>query len=132
LLSNEGTGNCPKKCDTVVRVLGPRPPHRDIFCEETTQTVIGTMHAHEVSRIICQAGAMIGACPENRTLAVSTMTSMFNRSLKAVVKDRACQERAVMKSGHFWAIVKITFVNNKHPKGARTVGPDVRIGFFHH
>lgn len=117
-----------RSCDAACCVFGPRPPYISAFCADFTGAVVQGMMAHQVSRIICLTGAMIGALPRNISLPMRLMAAAFRHSRPAVAADRAAQEEIIENSGLLWTIVKPPRLVDGSPVGRIHAGTDLRMG----
>jgi len=111
-------------------VLGPRPPHTEVFCARTTELILDAMHRAGVRRLICQTGAMIGADAANWTPPVRLMVRMFRRHRPAVAADRMRQEKIVRESDLEWTLVKPPRLTDGPARGYLVAGVDLRIGLL--
>src|SRR4030067_52073 len=75
VLKGDDVANCLNGCDAVICVLGPRPPYTDIFCQAATATIVESMQACGIKRLVVQTGGMIGDYPANRSLPFRLMTA---------------------------------------------------------
>jgi len=116
--------------DAVIILFGPRPPYTDIFCRDTTSSIISAMKRAGIKRLICQTGAMIGHYQANRTLPFRIMTNLFNRRMPTLAADRSGQEQLVMESGLDWTIIKPPRLTDGKDSGRWTAGEDVRVGLL--
>lgn len=119
-----------KNSDVVFCVFGPRPPYTDIFCEDSTRTIIASMKKNKVERLICQTGGMIGDYPGNRTFFFRMMVSLFNQRLPLIALDRIGQENQVINSGLSWTIVKPPRLVNKQSTGKVVAGSNLKLGML--
>jgi putative NADH-flavin reductase len=117
-------------CDAVCCAFGPRPPFTDIFCARATSIIVAAMQKCEVSRIICQTGAMIGDYRQNRTTPFQSMAWLFNSLKPRLAEDREGQERVIRASGLRWTIVKPPRLTNQSTRGVYTAGPKVKVGLL--
>lgn len=114
--------------DAVCCLFGPRPASTDVVCADATRTIVEAMKRLGVRRLICQTGAMIGAYPQNRSLALQWMAAAFERQWPALVADRNEQERVVRESGLDWTLLKPPRLTDGPRRGRVRIGPDLRVG----
>jgi putative NADH-flavin reductase len=117
-------------CDAVCCAFGPPPPFTDIFCAHATRVIVQAMQRLNVSRILCQTGAMIGDYRQNRTNPFQTLVWLFHRCNRALAEDRARQERIIKESGLRWTIVKPPRLTNQPATGIYLAGVHVKVGLL--
>lgn len=117
-------------CRAAICVFGPRPPFTDIFCEDATATIVAAMHQLGIRRLVCQTGGMIGDYPTNRTLPFQLMANLSGQRWPRQNLDREGQEKAVIRSGLEWTIVKPPRLTDGAAKGKWSAGLDVRVGML--
>jgi len=113
--------------DAVCCVLGPRPPHVDVFCAAATRAIVDAMTATGCRRLLCVTGAMIGDVP-TRSRAASWLRAWFRRRRPAVARDRENQEAAVANSPLEWTIVKPPRLTDAGPSGRIVAGTALPVG----
>jgi putative NADH-flavin reductase len=111
-------------------VFGPRPPYRDVFCAQASQSIIQAMKRAGVHRLVCLTGAMIGDLPANVSWPMRKMAALFARRLPVVAADRASQEEAVMQSGLAWTLVKPPRLTDSLPNGRVSADPRLPVGLM--
>lgn len=116
--------------DVVCCLFGPRPRSSDVVCAEATRTIVEAMKRLGVRRLICKTGAMIGAYPENRSVALEWMAASFERRRPALASDRIEQERVVRESGLDWTLVKPPRLTDGRRTRRVRIGPDLRVGLL--
>lgn len=114
--------------DAVVCVVGPRPPYRDVFCAQATAAVLAAMASEQVTRIICQTGAMIGPDRAHVGAGLRVMAWLFRHQRPAVAADRLEQERLLRSSQVRWTLIKPPRLVTGAASGQVAAGPEVKVG----
>lgn len=116
--------------DAVAIVFGPNPPYTDIFCAKTTKDIITAMETENVSRLICQTGAMIGNYPQNRSFFFEMFGGKFRKSNPQGYDDRVQQEEAVKTSSLKWTIIKPPRLTEAETDKEIRAGEGVKVGLL--
>jgi len=116
--------------EAVICVVGPRPPHREVFCAAATGNIIAAMRAAGVTRLLCQTGAMVGALPGNVSLTMRWMAHRFARSRPEVAADRDAQEQLVRASRLDWTLVKPPRLRTGAARSPVRAGPALSVGLL--
>lgn len=97
--------------DAVVVVLGAG--RKGVVRSRGTQNIINAMHAHDVSRLICQSSLGVGDSRGNLNFFWKHI--MFGMLLRPAYADHELQEQYVRNSGLDWTIVRPgAFTDGKH------------------
>lgn len=116
--------------DAVICLYGQRPPSTNVFCAKVTETIIESMKALGVTRLLCVTGAMVGAYPQRRSLFVRLMKWLFRKRQPTVAEDREKQEEMVEKSGLEWTVVKPPRLTEGKKTGWYQAGADLKVSAF--
>lgn len=116
--------------DAAVIAFGPRPPYTNIFCEESTKTIIRAMEAAGVRRLICVTGAMIGDYPRNRSFAFKLLSFAFRTKHPQGYEDRVKQEEIIKDSSLKWTIVKPPRLSMSEKSVPIQSGENIKIGLL--
>jgi uncharacterized protein YbjT (DUF2867 family) len=116
--------------DAVLYLLGPRPPHRDVFCAAATRTLPEAMAGEHVERLLCLTGAMVAPDPRHVSLPLRAFATAFRPSRPDVAADRASQERLVRESALRWTSFKPPRLTIARRTGRLLVGPRLRVGLL--
>lgn len=116
--------------DAVVSLLGPRPPHQDVFCAAATAAICAALAAAGPRRFLCQTGAMIGELRPNVSPVLRLLARRFAAARPALARDRAEQEAIVAASALDWTLVKPPRLRDAARAEPAVVGPDVRVGLL--
>lgn len=119
-----------KGSNGVIIVFGPRPPYKEIFCEQITKNIVKVMEELKIKRLICQTGAMIGDYSKNRSLFFELMSQMFRNNNPLGYKDRLLQEKVIKESVLDWTIIKPPRLTKDNNQYKIIVGIDIIIGLL--
>jgi putative NADH-flavin reductase len=87
-------------------VFGPRPVDRRAFCAALTERIVDAMREIGVRRLVCVTGAFVGDLMPNLSPALRALAIVERRRHRALLADRAAQEKAVVQSELAWTLVK--------------------------
>jgi putative NADH-flavin reductase len=87
-------------------VFGPRPGDRRAFCAALSERIVDAMREIGVSRLVCVTGAFVGDLMPNLSPALRALAILERRRHRALMADRAAQERVVARSELAWTLVK--------------------------
>jgi putative NADH-flavin reductase len=113
--------------DAVCCVVGPRAPHREVFCADATRAILAAMEAVGCRRLLCVTGATTGAVP-SRSRPFAWLGAWFRWRRPAIARDREAQEAAIAASPLDWTIVKPPRLTDASPSGRVAVGPALPVG----
>ncbi len=113
----------------VVCTLGQRPPYTEVFCAQAAATILESMRATRVKRLLCVTGAMVGEYP-HRDIFIRSMAKLFARRFPAVAQDRSTQEKIVVNSGMEWTVVKPPRLTDGPARKRYRAGSELRVGLF--
>lgn len=130
LLRREDVEKAIAGADAVVCLYGQRPASTHVFCSEVTATIIGSMKALDVKRLLCVTGAMIGDYPANRSPFIRLMKWLFRKKQPNIAADREQQEDVIMRSGLAWTVVKPPRLTEGRKRGGYRAGEDLGVNAF--
>jgi len=113
--------------DAIVCAFGPRPSSPEIFCADATKNIILAMKKHDLRRLLCITGAMIGDYP-HLSWFMRRMKSSFQKQQPAIAQDRAEQEQLVESSGLEWTLIKPPRLTNDKARGRIRSAENLKVG----
>ena len=117
-------------CDAACLVFGPRPPYTEIFCGDATERIMAGMRKHEMRRIVCQTGAMIGDYRRNRSRPFESAARLYRWRNPGPAADRVRQEVAVVGSNFDWTLIKPPRLTNARPSFRVEASAELRVGLL--
>lgn len=88
--------------DAVICCLGPSKGSPANLCSQATANIVQVMLRHDIERLICQSGAMIGHPHLGQFYRLLRRLPAVRRQLE----DRQLQEKIVEESGLGWTLVR--------------------------
>lgn len=130
LLSRGDVDKAVAGADAVICLYGQRPANMHVFCADVTETIIRSMKALGIKRLLCVTGSMIGESPASRSPFLRLMKRRFRRRQPKIAADCERQEELVERSGLTWTIVKPPRLTEGRRRGTYRAGADLRVNAF--
>jgi putative NADH-flavin reductase len=130
LPTDDEVRNSIKGSDAVIIVFGPKYNSTDIFCDRYTKQIVNAMTKENVSRLICQTGAMIGEYDENRSFFFKILCNQYKKSSPEGYNDRVEQESTIKKSQLNWTIIKPPRLSDSTTDKKVSSGENLKVGLM--